>query len=250
VINQTLSDRYFGQDDPIGRQVELKILSTQPNSPVEEPVFEIVGVVADAKNQGIQDPPMPEAFIPYTITGAFERGILVRTATEPGALLNSVRREIWAVDRGVAVTLTGTLKGYLRQFSYAEPRFSLVLLGVFAGVGLVLVAIGVYSVIAYTVSRQTQEIGIRMALGARRVDVLGMIVRMGLRLVFVGVAIGLLASAGATRVLASQLSGISPRDPITLAGAVAVMTLAGLAACYFPARRAMRVDPMVALRYE
>jgi putative ABC transport system permease protein len=270
VVNQTLVDRFFGPspqssdggrgllgpaasgpEDPIGQRIKFNLLATLPDGgAVENPVFEIVGVISDAKNQGIQDPPMPEAFIPYTITGAFERGILVRTATEPGALLNSVRREIWAVDRGVAVTLTGTLKGYLTQFSYAEPRFSLVLLGVFAGVGLVLVAIGVYSVIAYTVSRQTQEIGIRMALGARRVDVLGMIVRMGLRLVFVGVAIGLLASAGATRVLASQLAGISPRDPITLIGAVGVMTLAGLAACYFPARRATRVDPMVALRYE
>ncbi|MGH3118275.1 MAG: FtsX-like permease family protein, partial [Gaiellales bacterium] len=103
---------------------------------------------------------------------------------------------------------------------------------------------------AYTVSRQTQEIGLRMALGARRVDVLGMIVRMGLRLVASGVAIGLFASVAATRVLANQLWNISPRDPITLAAAVGVMTLAGLAACYFPARRATRVDPMVALRYE
>jgi putative ABC transport system permease protein len=121
---------------------------------------------------------------------------------------------------------------------------------VFASVGLVLVAIGVYSVIAYTVSRQTQELGLRMALGARRADVLGMVVRMGLRLILVGVAIGLLASVAATRVLANQLWGVSPRDPITLMAAVTVMTLAGLAACYFPARRATRVDPMVALRYE
>jgi putative ABC transport system permease protein len=146
--------------------------------------------------------------------------------------------------------MTGTLKGYLTQFSYAEPRFSLVLLGVFATVGLLLVGIGVYSVIAYTVSRQTQEIGLRMALGARRIDVLSMVVRMGLQLVVVGVVIGLLATVAATRVLANQLWGVTARDPITLGAAVLVMTLAGLAACYFPARRATRVDPMVALRYE
>jgi putative ABC transport system permease protein len=121
---------------------------------------------------------------------------------------------------------------------------------VFAGVGLLLVAVRVYSVIAYTLSRQTQEIGIRMALGARRVDVLGMIIRMGLRLVTVGVVIGLAASFGAARVIRNQLWGISPHDPITLAGVVGVMTLAGFAACYFSARRATRVDPMVALRYE
>ncbi|MGH9329967.1 MAG: ABC transporter permease [Vicinamibacterales bacterium] len=251
VVNQTLVNRFFGPEDPVGQRIKFALLETLPDgAAVENPVFEIVGVISDARNQGIKEPPMPEAFIPYTITGAFERGILVRTATAPEALLNSVRREIWAVDRSVALTNTGTLKGFLKQFSYAEPRFALVLLGVFAGVGLLLVAIGVYSVIAYTVSRQTQEIGLRMALGARRVDVLGMIVRMGLRLVASGVAIGLFASVAATRVLANQLWNISPRDPITLAVAVGVMTLAGLAACYFPARRATRVDPMVALRYE
>jgi putative ABC transport system permease protein len=193
---------------------------------------------------------MPEAFVPYTITGAYERGILVRTATRPEALLDAVRREVWAVHRNVAVTMAGTLKGFLTRFSYGEPRFSLVVLGVFAGVGLVLVAIGVYSVLAYTVSRQTQEIGIRMALGARPADVLGMVVRMGLTLVAAGVAIGLLASVATTRVIASQLAGISPRDPLALFGAVAVMAFAGAAASYFPARRATRVDPMVALRYE
>jgi putative ABC transport system permease protein len=125
-----------------------------------------------------------------------------------------------------------------------------VVLGIFAGVGLVLVAVGVYSVMAYTVSRQTQEIGIRMALGARRADVLGMVVRMGLGLVAIGVVLGFLASLAATRVIASQLSGVSPRDPLALVMAVGVMILAGVAACYFPARRATRVDPMVALRYE
>jgi putative ABC transport system permease protein len=251
VVNQTLVNRFFGSDDPIGQRIKLSFLSTLPDGQtVPDPVFEIVGVISDAKNQGIQDPPMPEAFIPYTVTGAFERGILVRTAGAPEAMLNHVRREIWAVDRGVAVTMTGTLKGYLTQFSYAEPRFSLVLLGVFAGLGLLLVAIGVYSVIAYTVSCQTYEIGIRMALGARRGNVLRLVVWMGLRLLLVGLTIGLLASIATTRVLVSQLWDISPRDPITLIGAVGVMTLAGLAACYIPARRATRVDPMVALRYE
>jgi putative ABC transport system permease protein len=123
-------------------------------------------------------------------------------------------------------------------------------LGIFAGVGLVLVAIGVYSVMAYTVSRQTQEIGIRMALGARRGDVLGLVVRAGFGLVLIGVVLGFAASLAASRVIASQLSGVSPRDPLALVTAVGVMVLAGVAACYFPARRATRVDPMVALRCE
>jgi putative ABC transport system permease protein len=250
VVNQTLVSKFFGDEDPIGRLIKVNMLETLPDSPVKEPVFEVVGVIADAKNQGVQDPPMPEMFVPYTITGAFDRVILVRTSVPPLSLLNNVRKEIWAVDRNMAITFTGTLEDFLKQFSYAEPRFGMILLGVFAGVGLLLVALGVFSVIAYTVSRQTHEIGIRMALGAGRGDVLMMVLRMGSRLLGLGVGAGLLASFGVTRVIASQLWNVSPRDPMTLTVVVAVVVTAGLAACYFPARRATRVDPMVALRYE
>jgi putative ABC transport system permease protein len=219
-----------------------------PTSPVENAVFEIVGVTADAKNRGIQDPPGPEMFVPYTITGAFERGILVRTHGEPERLLNDVRREIWAVDRGVALTMTGSLNSYLTQFSYAEPRFSLVLLGVFAGVGLILVAVGVYSVVSYTVSRQVHEIGIRMALGASRGSVLRMVAVMGLRLMAIGLVAGILLSLAAARLLATQLWGISTYDPLTLALVIGTMAIVGLIACYVPARRATRVDPLIAVR--
>jgi putative ABC transport system permease protein len=248
VVNQTLVTRYFGQEDPIGQRIKLSMLEKFPEGPVADPVFDIIGVTSDAKNQGIEEPVTPEVFVPYTLTGGFERGILVRTEGDPEALVNSVRREIWAVDRNVALTLTGSLTGYLRQFSYAGPRFFLLLLAVFATVGLVLVAIGVYSVIAYTVSRQTHEIGIRMALGASHSSVLRMVALMGLKLVALGGAIGLLASFAATKVLAAQLSNVSRFDPITLASVVGLMAIVGLAACYFPARKAMRLDPMVALR--
>jgi ABC-type antimicrobial peptide transport system permease subunit len=250
VVNQTLVSKFFSNEDPLGRLIKINMLESFPESPVKDPVFEIIGVIADAKNQGIHDPPLPEMFVPYTITGAFDRGILVRTSVPPLTLLNNVRREIWAMDRNVATTFAGTLKDFMMQFSYAEPRFSLILLGVFASVGLVLVALGVFSVIAYTVSRQTHEIGIRMALGAGRNDVLRMVLRMGFQLLGLGVALGLAASYGVTRIIAGQLFGVSPRDPLTLAAVVAVVILAGASACYFPARRATRVEPLVALRYQ
>jgi putative ABC transport system permease protein len=154
------------------------------------------------------------------------------------------------VDRNIALTFTGSVDGFLQQFTLATPRFSLIVLGVFAGVGVVLVAIGVFSVIAYTVSRQTHEIGIRIALGAGRPDVFRLVLTMGLRLIAIGAVAGIVASVGVTRLLANQLWHVSPYDPATNGAVVAIVAAAGLAACYLPARRATRVDPIVALRCE
>ncbi len=250
VVNQTLVNRYLSGEDPIGKLIRLKGFETRRPNPIPNAVFEVVGVVADARNQGVQEPAFPEMFVPHTITGQFFRALLVRTAVPPEPLLRSVQREVWAVDRNVAITDNGTLHEYLTRFIYAEPRFGLVLMAVFAGVGLMLVALGVFSVIAYTVSRQTHEIGVRIALGAGRADVLRMVFRMGGKLLGAGVLIGLVGALAATRLIATQLWGVSPRDPLTLAAVVAVVAVAGLAACYFPARRATRVDPLIALRYE
>lgn len=242
VVNQTLAAKFFGSDDPIGRTIRVNALG--------DAVFEIVGIAVDSRNQGLQDPPLPQLFLPYTVTGLFQRGILARTSVPPSTLIPAVQREVWAVDRGVAVTLTGSLDEFLTRFTYAEPRLGLVLMSVFAGVGLLLVAIGVFSVVAYTVSRQTHEIGVRMALGARQGHVLRMVLRMGCMLLGGGLILGLAGAVASTRLLAAQLWGVSPRDPVTLAMVAGVVAVAGLAACYFPARRAARVDPLIALRYD
>jgi putative ABC transport system permease protein len=249
VINQTFAQKYLGTDNPIGQRVHLLRLETGQGA-VKDAWFEIIGVVADVKNRGLQDPVTPEVWIPYTITGMFERGVLVRTASEPLSMLNAVRQEIWSTDHTVALTLTGTLEGYISQFSYAGPRFGFFLLGIFATIGLVLVTIGVYSVLGYTAARRTHEIGIRMALGAERSDVLKLVINMGLRLIILGVAIGLAISLGIAKVLATQLWGVSPYDPATLIAVPLLLLLTGLVACWVPARRAARVDPLIALRYE
>lgn len=249
VINQTFVRKYLGNENPIGKQVRITQLE-QFEDPVKEPTFEIIGLVADVKNRGLQEPVDPEIWVPYTVTGSAFRGILVRTEKEPMTMLNPVEKEIWATDRNVALTLTGTLEGYISQFSFAGPRFGFFLMTIFGAIGLVLVTIGVYSVLAYTTTRRTHEIGIRMALGAEGSDVLGMVIRMGLRLVGIGVALGLIASVALGRVIATQLWGVSAYDPWTLVSVPLVLFLTGFLACWLPARRASHVDPLVALRYE
>ena len=248
VVNRIFVERYLAGADAIGRRI--KVLNEAFQAGRDDPGFEIVGVVADAKNRGIQDPPFPEVVVPSSIASTPGRSLVVRTAGAPLAMLGSVKREVWAVDRGVSVGASRPLTEFLAQFSYAEPRLGLYVFGAFAALGLALVVLGVYSVIAYNVSRQTQEIGIRMALGAARVDVLKMTLRTGLSLVALGVLIGVSVSLAATRVLASQLWHVSPSDPLTLGLVVAIVSVAGLAASYFPALRATRVDPMVVLRAE
>jgi putative ABC transport system permease protein len=249
VVNETFVHKYMGNENPIGQRVRIAQLETFPDA-LHEPWFEIIGIVADVKNHGLQDPIEPEVWVPYTVTGSAARGILVRTSQEPLSMMNAVRQEIWATDRGVALTMTGTLESYISSFSYAGPRFGFLLMSIFGSVGLILVTIGVYSVLAYTAARRTHEIGIRMALGAESGDVLGLVIKMGLRLVAVGVGIGLVASLLLARVIATQLWGVSAYDPVTLAGVTVLLLLTALVACWIPARRASQVDPLVALRYE
>jgi len=249
VINQTLVHKFFGKENPIGQKIKFKQFDEFSDGP-KDAYFDIIGVVADAKNRGLQEDIMPEAFVPYTVTGAGQRGILVRTAMDPDAMLASVRRVVWGVDHNVALTLTGSLESYLKRFSYSQPELGLVALGIFASIGLTLVIIGVFSVMAYSVSLQTRDIGIRMALGAGRTSILQMVLGKGLRLVATGMGIGLLASIALTRLMSSQIWGVSATDPLTFGGVILVVLGVGVAACLIPARRATEVDPLVALRYE
>jgi putative ABC transport system permease protein len=249
VINEALARRYFGEENPIGHRIALTVLQRPPVGPIADPTFEIVGVVADSKNRGIKNPATPEAFIPSSVSWAYGRSIIIRTAVDPSSFAETVRREIWNINRDLVVE-NGTVDELLKTFSYAEPQFSLVVVSVFAGVALALVGLGVYGVLAYRVSQRTREIGIRMALGARGADVLLLVVGSGVRFVALGVLVGIPAALLGTRVLRNQLWGVTPNDPVTLVLVIVVVVAAAVSACYIPTRRATRIDPTVALRDE
>jgi len=174
---------------------------------------------------------------------------MVRTSTDPTSFMKNLRFEVQSVDPTVRIVKLGTLDSALRDF-YRGPQFELVVLTTFAGIGLALVLIGIFSVMAYTVSLQTHEIGVRMALGAQRGNILRFALLKGFRLIAAGVLGGIVASLLTTRFLASQISGVSPTDPGTFVVVIIFVVLAGLAACALPARHAANVDPLVALRYE
>jgi len=250
IVNQTFVHKYLANESPMGQRVRIASLAEVFPDKLSDPWFEIIGVVADVKNNGLQDPVQPEIWVPYTMTGSAARGVLVRTGPDPMTLMNPIRQEIWATDSNVALTFTGTLESFIASFSYAGPRFGSLLMAVFGVIGLMLVTIGVYSVLAYTTARRTREIGIRMALGAEKGHVLSLVIRMGVGLVGSGIILGIIASLAVARVIATQLWGVSAYDPVTLTSVAALLLITGIVACWIPARRASRVDPLVALRYE
>lgn len=188
------------------------------------------------------------AFIPPMITGDFL--VQIRTKVAPRSLMHAVQGAVWSVDRGEVFWVFGPLSDFFDQHTYALPEFGVSLSGPLAGIALLLVVVGVFSVMAYTVSLQTQEIGVRMALGAQQQEILQMVLRRGVVLIGAGIGIGLAASYGLTRFLASQIWGVKATDPWTFSAVVVLVTGIGSVACYLPARRATRVDPLVALRYE
>ena len=258
VVNRKFVSTYLSGEDPIGRRVKVVELESVADS-LREPSFEIVGVVDDVSNQGapgygrggLQAPIEPQVWVPYTVTGSGERSLVVRSVQTPMSLMEEVQQAVWATDPGVALMYPDALDQMISRRWYAGPRFALLMMMIFGGVGLILVTVGVYSVLAYTTAQRTHEIGIRMALGAERANVLRLVIIEGLRLVLAGVAVGLVASLLLGRAVETELwPGVKPYDPATLASTVLLLLATGVVACWLPARRAACVDPMVALRYE
>jgi putative ABC transport system permease protein len=252
VVNETLARKYFGAEDPIGQKIKFEVLDRPFVDGPHNTYFEIVGVVADYRTRPERAEYIlrPEAFLPASVAGfGYPLHIVVKTALDPHSLLKSVQREIWAVDPHVALSASGSIEDILKN-EFRGPQFEFVTLAAFAGIGLVLVVIGVFSVMTYTVSLRTHEIGVRMALGAEPGNILGMVLKKGMALILAGSAIGVLASFGLTRFLSDFLWGVSATDPGTFAVAVVAILMVGSAACLLPARRAAQVDPLITLHYE
>ena len=253
VINQFLAEKWFANEDPVGKQITLDDPSEGTPS-----WMTIVGVVKNLKQQDWADPPYAEMFLPYYQTKSYLEDtqsrvnymtLVARTKGDPSDAAASVQKAIWSLDKNVTIAEVRTMDDIVENAN-SQPRFYLVLLGSFAGVALLLAGVGMYGVMSYAVAQRTHEIGIRMALGASQGDVLRMVVRQGVVLALAGAIIGLIGSLLSTRMMVSFLYGVQPRDPLTIAVVWIVLTSVALLACYIPARRATRVDPMVALRYE
>jgi putative ABC transport system permease protein len=245
IINQALAKRDFPGENPIGKRINLG-----NNDAQGQPVWwEIVGVVSDVKNLELREPPTPEFYLSGLQDTFGNLFMVVRTSVEPTAVAAGVRQAATEVDKSAAVSDVKTMERIVDE-TITQPRFNLVLLGLFGGIALLLSAAGIYAVTAYSVTQRTHEFGIRMALGAQVGDVLRMIIRQGLLLILLGIAIGLLAAFALTRLLTTVLFGVSVTDPLTFLGISLLLTSVALLACYIPARRATKVDPLVALRYE
>ncbi len=241
IINESLARMLFGTREPVGQHISF--------NPAPAPWSEVVGVVADIRDNVIEEAPAPQIFVPYLQQPSFSMAFVLRTESNPQMLAGAVREAVQSIDKNQPLSDTTTMDEVIAK-SVAPRRFRMFLLGLFALLALLLAVIGVYGVIAYSSSQRTHEFGVRIALGADRQDILKLVVRQGFKLALLGVSIGVAGAFLLTRFLSSLLYEVSPHDPLTFAGVAALLMLVALAASYIPARRAMRVDPMVALRYE
>jgi putative ABC transport system permease protein len=244
LINETLARKFWPDtnENPLGQHITMKGWGPPLTG-------EIVGVVADVKANGLDASVGPMLYWPYRQFGQIFNSMVVRTDGDPPRFVAAVKTQIWSVDKDQPVSSIQTMDQILSE-SLARRRLFVVLTGVFAGVALLLAAAGIYGVVAYSITQRTREIGIRVALGAERVDLLELIILRAAKLALAGELIGFLVALGLTRFLASMLFGMHAADPLTLLGVALLLTSVALIACYVPARRAARVDPMAALRYE
>ena len=238
LVSESLVSQVFPNEDPIGKRLVMA-MGGQP--------FEIIGVTGDIRHGALEIQPGPMMYWPTYATG--RTNLVIRTQGDPTSVTAAVRREVHAVDPDQPVSDIRTMEQWL-ETAVATPRYRTILLGLFALLAVVLASTGIYGVMSYSVAQRTHEIGVRMALGARQLDVLKLVVRQGMGLVLIGVALGLLSAIALTRVMSSLLFGVGARDPLTFVVVATVLSLVAFVACYLPARRATKVDPLVALRYE
>jgi putative ABC transport system permease protein len=248
IVNQAFVRRYLPIEHPLGRQVRFPQLRSEPLNLAGEP-FEVIGVVRDTLNRLSSNETMPEIYIPYPIASISDR-LVVLAQGDPVSLVNAVRSEVYAVDPNQPVMDVKTIETMLKENAYSRPRFNLFLFALFAGLGLVLTLFGVYSVLSNTVAQRTRELGIRIAVGADTRDVFGLVLGAGAKLIGLGIFAGLLASLASVRLLTSLVAHVSAFDPYSFAAMSVLLFGAGLLACYWPARRASRLDPTHALRHE
>jgi putative ABC transport system permease protein len=248
IINEALARKHFPNEDPIGKRI-MPGFTTLPITGEKPDMREVVGVVADVKHQTLQGPAQPEFYFAQAQMPFSTMTVIARTASDPRSFVNVARGVVQSLDRNAPVYGVRTVEELLGR-SVATPRFNTLLLGLFAVVALLLTAVGLYGVISCSVSQNTHEIGIRVALGAQAGDVFKLIVGQGMFLTLVGVVIGLGAAYGLTRLMARLLYGVGATDPWTFAGVAVLLVSIAFIACYLPARRATKVDPMIALRSE
>jgi putative ABC transport system permease protein len=241
IVDQAFVDRHFPTEDPIGRGIDIGNGS--------DGYHEIVGVVGSVHHEGLDQNPNPTMYVPYRQDIFSGMWILARTSGDPAQLAGAARQTVRAIDPALPAYGMGPLTEAVTE-SVAQRRFSMLLLTLFAGIALFLAAVGLYGVVAYAVTQRTQEIGVRMAIGARPADVLRLVVGDGLKLATIGVVLGIGVALAMARVIESMLFEVEPYDAASYGAVAAVLLAIAALACYVPARRAMRVDPLVALRQE
>ncbi len=246
IVSETFARQFFPNEDPIGKRVKPGISSIEnENSTMRE----IIGVVGDIRNRGLNSESRPAYYVPQTQVPFSQMVVVAKTTAEPRSLISAVTKEVAAMDQDVPLFDVKTMREYLAT-SVAAPRFNSTLWSIFAAVALVLTVVGLYGVMSYSVAQRTNEIGIRLALGAQTRDVMLMIVKQGSKLILIGLAIGLAGAYALTRLVASLLFGVTAKDPLTFVAVAVLLALVALLACYVPAWRATKVDPMEALRCE